>query len=469
MWLDIAVVCLYLAVLAAVGTVGGGRIRKASDFSAGGGFGTAVLFASLAASYIGGGYSAGNAAAAFSGGIGTTLALFGFGVSMILVGRFLVPGASRFAGCTTVGAVMQRCYGDNARIVTGVFSFLCCLGVVGAQIETMGVTCRVLFGLDETAGALIGFGVVLLYATGGGLQAVVRADVLQFILLASGLPLLLVLSLRQAGGVEQVLSQLPSGYLDPFAGQGRAGFWCAFLSMACGELLAPPYMQRILSGKSARSAARATVYSGCFAFPFFCMTGLLGLAAYVLRVTDTAAHALPALVMAVLPQGLRGLVMAAMVSVSLSAADGFLNSAAVALVGDVWVPLCRRTPSDGAQLRLMRLVTVLTGMGAVAAALLLPDVLGILMWAYSFWAPVLPVPLAAALLGVKASGRCFAAAAAAGLGGCTVWNLLLASRLGIDGTVPGLLCNLAAFAAVLAVDGRHRGVVHLKNKVVLRK
>jgi ferredoxin len=66
--------------------------------------------------------------------------------------------------------------------------------------------------------------------------------------------------------------------------------------------------------------------------------------------------------MAVLPQGLRGLVMAAMVSVSLSAADGFLNSAAVALVGDVWVPLCRRTPSDGAQLRLMRLVTVLTDM-----------------------------------------------------------------------------------------------------------
>ena len=245
-----------------------------------------------------------------------------------------------------------------------------------------------------------------------------------------------------------------------------------FLSMACGELLAPPYMQRILSGKNARSASKATVYSGWFAFPFFCMTGLLGLTAYVLRVSDTAAHALPALVMAVLPQGLRGLVMAAMVSVALSAADGFLNSASVGLVGDVWVPLCRRAPSDRAQLRLMRLVNVVTGIGAVAAALLLPDVMGILMWAYSFWAPVLPVPLAAALLGVKANGRCFALAGAAGLGGCTLWNLLFAARTGIEGTVPGLLCNLAVFVAVLLwqkVDGKGRIVIHLKGKVVLRK
>ena len=51
----------------------------------GGGFGTAVLFASLAASYIGGGYSAGNAAAAFSGGIGTTL--------FYVLGGILVVGA----------------------------------------------------------------------------------------------------------------------------------------------------------------------------------------------------------------------------------------------------------------------------------------------------------------------------------------------------------------------------------------
>lgn len=465
MWLDAAVVLLYLTVLAATATVGG-KIRKASEFGAGGNFGTAVLFASLAASYIGGGYSAGNAAAAFSGGVGTTFALFGFGVSMILIGKVFVPGVARFRGCTTTGAIIGKCYGENARAVTGVFSFICCAGVVGAQMETMGVTCKVLFGLPEPLGIVIGFGVVLLYSTGGGLQAVIRADLLQFVLLATGLPLLLILSLRQAGGVAQVLQQVPPQYLDPTNGQSAMGFCFAFLSMACGEALAPPYTQRILSGKNPRCAARATVFSGFFAFPFFCMTGLLGLTAYVLRVTDTAAYALPALVMRVLPQGVRGLVMAAMVSVALSAADGFLNSASVSLVSDVWIPMRRRKTEDKTQLRMMRTVNVLTGICAVAAALILPDVLQILTWAYSFWAPVLLVPLAAALLGVRADGRCFGWAVAAGLCGCTVWNVFLSTATGTDGTVPGLLCNLAFFWGALylqKVDGRHPRMVHLKS------
>ncbi len=176
--------------------------------------------------------------------------------------------------------------------------------------------------------------------------------------------------------------------------------------MMLGEALAPPYTQRLLIGRSPRSTARATILSGLFSIPFFIMTGLIGLSAYALNATDTPAAAMPTLIQTILPVGLRGIVMAAMVSIILSAADGFLNSAAVGLVCDTCcpcVPACPTKPS----FFLLRAVNLITGLTAVAVAFAVPDIFEILVLAYSFWCPLILVPLAAAFLGVQSDGRAF--------------------------------------------------------------
>ena len=146
-----------------------GRVKDVKGFTAlGGGYGTFTIFASLSASYIGGGYSAGNAAEAFSEGIKMTLALFGFSISTILIGRFLVPGVRRFRGAATVGGIIGASYGRAARALTGVFSFVCCAGVVGAQMGAIGAVFNVLLGVPHRLGILVGCGIVLLYSTTGG-------------------------------------------------------------------------------------------------------------------------------------------------------------------------------------------------------------------------------------------------------------------------------------------------------------
>ena len=84
MWLDYVPVILYLGALVWIGVRGSRRVSSAADFAAaGGGYGAPVTFASLAASYVGGGFSSGNAAEAFTRGIGSTLALAGFAFAMI--------------------------------------------------------------------------------------------------------------------------------------------------------------------------------------------------------------------------------------------------------------------------------------------------------------------------------------------------------------------------------------------------
>ena len=445
MWFDTGMVVLYLGILVWIGLRGGKEVKKAGDFTASGGrYGTFVIFASLAASYIGGGYSSGNAAHAFSGGVGMTVALFGFSLSTILIGKFLVPGVRRFEGISTVGGLIGRSYGRAARVLTGGFSFLCCAGVVGAQMGAMGMVFNVILGIPPRLGILIGCGIVLLYSTTGGLQSIILADMVQFVMLAVGMPLLLVMALSRAGGVGAVLEAVPAAYLNPLNGTTLPGFLSLFLTMMFGEALAPPYTQRLLIGKNPKGTARATVLSGLFSIPFFMITGMIGMTAYALRVTNDAGTAMPALVQAVLPVGIRGIVMASMVSIILSAADGFLNGASVGLVCDT-VLILRPGMSDKAQLWWLRAVNLATGLAAVAVAFVLPDIFNILVLAYSFWSPLILVPLAAALLGVKSNGRAFRGALLAGLASSLGWNLLLHKPWGIDGAVIGMVCNLLVF------------------------
>ncbi len=456
MLFDTGMVIAYLAVLAGIGIYIGRRVKDADGFTAAGGrYGTLTIFASLSASYIGGGYSSGNAAEAFTNGIGMTLALFGFSISTILIGKFLVPGVERFKGAATVGSIIGMTYGHAAQVLTGIFSFICCAGVVGAQMGAIGMVFNVLLGIEPRIGILIGCGIVILYSTTGGLQSVIIADIVQFVMLVAGMPLLLLLSIRQAGGLGTMLGSLPSGYLNPFNGTTPAGFFSMFITMMFGEALAPPYTQRLLIGRNPRGTARATVLSGLFSMPVFILTGLIGMSAFSLNVTNDGATAMPALVKSVLPTGMRGLVMASMVSIILSAADGFLNGASVGLVCDT-IKVVRPSISKRSELWWLRVINLLTGAAAVLVAFILPGIFNILVLAYSFWSPLILVPLAAALLGVKSNGASFRRALEAGLVSSMLWNHVMHKPWGIDGNVVGIFCNLVVFVICTRSFNKYR-------------
>lgn len=443
MW-DAVIVAVYVALLAGSALLGGRKVRGGSDFTASPKrYGAAVIFATLSASYVGGGYSSGNAAMAFSAGIGSTLTLFGFSLSMMAIARWLVPGVARFPGVTTVGGVLETVYGRRARIVSGWLAFFCCAGVVGAQMETMGVVLHSLTGWPPAAGIVTGAAVVLLYTTFGGLQSVIVADVLQFALLAVGMPVLLFAAVQRIGGVPALIHALPAEYADPFYRLSPAAFFSLLLAMSFGEALAPPYTQRLLVGRNARETAKGTLWSGLFSVPFFAVTGGIGLAAYALGVTAEPSEAMPALICAVLPTGLRGLVMAAMVSVLLSASDSFLNSAAVGLVADGIMPLVPL--SERRQLIWLRVANAATGLLGVAMALWLPDVFSILLTAYSCWCPLLLVPLAVAFAGYRPPPAAFWRGLLAGGATLLLWNGILRQPGGVDGGVVGMLVNALVF------------------------
>lgn len=443
---DQIIILVYLTCVLGLGLWAGRKVKDLEDYAvADRGYNALVIAMTLSASFIGGGFTMGNAEKVFTLGIVNILVLWGFSLKEILVARYIGPRIGRFPDAISVGDVMEVNYGKIGKVVTGIFSVLLCAGILGAQVGGMGYLFNLFLGLPVPIGILLGMSIVIIYDTLGGMRSVVATDVLQFCVLAVGIPLALILGVRHVGGMEALVDRVPAAHFDLFGEYSGIKILSLFLTFLLGETLVPPYVRRLFISRHSRAVCRGTLWSGLFSVPFFAIAGGIGLLALALNPELNPNLALPYVVETVLPVGLRGLVVAGIIAVVMSSADSFLNSASVAFVNDIVNPLRSRPLSPRRGLLVARLATFITGSVSILFAIRIQSLLDILIYAYNFWSPIILVPLAATLLGIRAGKAAFCAGAAAGLGGVFVWNRLLGTPGDFDGLLVGVFANLLVF------------------------
>lgn len=438
----------YVGFLVVYGIIKGGRVRSLRDFSGKSAQPTLVIIAaSMCASFIGGGFSLGNAERAFSSGIANTLLLLGFSMGQLCVGLFLAPRFTKFDGISTVGGIIGRAYGVSARILCGLLSAVFCTGVLGAQINAIGSVAGYMFSLPPKLCSFIGFAVILVYSTLGGLRASLKSDTIQIAVLGVGLPLALFAALRAAGGIPQLIAGLPEGHILPRGKFGVLEFFSIFLTFAFGEMLCPPSVQRMLLSDNPRRIRGATILSGIISLPFFVVTGMIGLCALFLGTTGTPSFAMPSLINSVIGFPLGAIICAAMLCVYLSSGGAFLNSCASSLCDDVIGVVRKKKSDDRAQLRRMRIINIACGCAAFVAAISFDDVLSILVLSYSFWAPVILLPLMLTLFGKRCKPSAFMGASAIAAAALIAWRML-GQPFGVSPIIIGLIANLLAYMFV---------------------
>ena len=448
--METLVVIIYLFFVLLIGLWAGRGIKTMHEYAlAGKSFGMLVIFATLSASFIGGGFSMGNAEKVFLVGISNIVALWDFSIKEILVARYIAPQMMRYPNAISVGDIMDEHYGKGARLFSGVFSLALCAGILGAQIGAMGYVFNLFLDVDRVWGVLIGCGIVIAYSTVGGMRSVVWTDIIQFIVLAFGIPMTLYFGLQHVGGWQAMQNNLPATHFTlPTEPLAVIALLSLFMTFMLGETLVPPYLQRLLIGKSSKDVIRGSLLSGLFSIPFFAITGLIGLVALAMQPSLDANLAMPYVIQQAVPPILQGIVAAAIVSIIMSSADSFLNSASIAFSNDIVRPL-RKTPLTATvELMLARVVTLLVGIASMVFALSIDSVIDILIYAYNFWAPTVLVPLTMAILGCYVSRKRFIAGAVAGIGSAIVWNAVLQQPWQIDALVVGFFANLIAFTCV---------------------
>jgi SSS family solute:Na+ symporter len=185
------------------------------------------------------------------------------------------------------------------------------------------------------------------YTLWGGLRAVLYTDMVQMFVMIGGSALLVFVGLDRVGGWSALQSALEPGFLSLWKPVSHPDYpWTGILLGA--PILAVWYwctdqfiVQRVLSARSVTQARKGAIFAGYLKqLPLFIFV-LPGLIAVVLAQRGALAlerpdQALPALVGALLPPGLMGLMAASLLAALMSSLSSVFNSCATLFTVDVW-------------------------------------------------------------------------------------------------------------------------------------
>jgi solute:Na+ symporter, SSS family len=451
----------YFILLGLIGYQTSRRIENVEDYNIAGERVTwPILFASLAAALLGGGASTGNAGNVFRYGYVFMFAFFAYGVAHLFIGYFIAPRLKDYKGAQTVGDIMEKHYGKKVKLLTGILSIGLCTGILGAQALALGTIFNVILDVSPIVGILVGMGVVILYTTFGGVWAVIQTDVVQFIFLGIFLPVALLIGLFAVGGTQGLIENIPATHFTLLGNWGISKFLGLFVVFLLGEALIPPYTQRVFSSKDPKHSMKGYLMAGFFSFGFYFVTGSLGLIAYVLFPNIQTDQALPTIVKNLLPMGVTGLAVAALLAVIMSTASSFLNSATVSFMQDIYVSfLKRKNHSEKHYLLIEKILTLIIGVSSVVFALSAPSIIDALTYSYYLWAPTIVFPLVVAIIWKIHNIPAGLSAIIAGALVTTIWTWGLKDPFNLTGVIPGVIANiLAYFTAYILTKNKYQGL-----------
>ena len=330
----------------------------------------------------------------------------------------------------TILSIIPAILGMGLGIYTLCIFLTTALGIVGWQLHLGIVT---LSGLEVT---MIVTGVVLLiYNSAGGLWGVVITDVMQFLVIVIMTLLIFPLAFIALGngagfvaGMQKLWTEAPAGYLSFGDVTNRPGFYLAYLTnIFIGYNAAWFIGQRYDSVPTERDARKMAILCGVLSFllPLLWITPTM--AARLLfpsiqtlspQLAEPAEASFVTLALTLLPNGMIGVVMSALLAATTSSVDTGLNYLASIIVREVYVKFRPTAPSEKQQLRMGRITVLTLGGLAIISALIVQKAKGVFDFAlmyYSWFTPSMLTPVMLGLVYTKTPSWSAIAAATIGL------------------------------------------------------
>lgn len=230
--------------------------------------------------------------------------------------------------------------------------------------------------------------VIVLYTATGGLWAVIVTDVLQFVILATAVLIIVPLAFDKVGGLSGFLESTPEDFFalttDEITPLFYIGFGIYNLCYIAGNWA---YAQRYTSVKTPKDARKVALLFGCL---YTISPVIWMLPPMIYRIynpsLDLAAgeanHAYMYMSKAVLPAGLLGLMVGAMVFATASSVNTTINIVSGVFTNDIYKNL-KKKAGDRELILVARISTAAFGVFAMVIALSVDRMGGILsvIWA----------------------------------------------------------------------------------------
>jgi SSS family solute:Na+ symporter len=402
---DVATIAVYVAAVLGYGIWVGRGERNAEDyFLAGRTLPWYLIGFSLFASNMSGASFVGLMGASYSEGLVVFNYEWTATLVLIFFALFMLPVFLR-GGLFTVPEYLEARFDRRSRWAYALFTILTLLFIdMAGALYAGGIVISSAFpdiGLWQSSAVLAVFAGT--YTLFGGLRAVVVTDALQAVLMILGTALIFFFGLKQVGGWDELMRNLDSARTHLIRPADDAFLpWPGILGVVLLGFyywtLNQYFVQRALAARSLDQARKGALFGGLLKLPNVFLMIVPGMMAVVLLPDlDNPDRVFPALAFELLPVGLRGLILTALLAAIMSSLDSALNAAASLLTMDFVRPL-RPQISGRALLATGRAFTVLLIVIAALYAPLIERFGSLFQYFQSTLAYVVP-PIVAVYLG----------------------------------------------------------------------
>ncbi|MBX7042576.1 MAG: sodium:solute symporter [Ignavibacteria bacterium] len=307
----------------------------------------------------------------------------GFIIGRIIVAVIFIP--RYYAGnMETAYQYLENRFGSPMRKYASVTFIVLRIFADGVRLFTTAIPVKFITGLGYTECILIVGAITVVYAYVGGIKAVIWTDVIQMFIYTFGaaVSVYMILELLPGGwndvmkvsasaGKFEVFS-FPKSFADLFTGGYNligglvGGAFLAMASHGTDQMM----VQRLLTCSDKRSSQKAVVMSGVIVFMQFAVFLFIGVLLYTLyngadfkslvmngKNLTKSDEIFPMFIVSSLPTGVAGLIVAGLLSASMSTLSSVFNSLASTTIFDL-MKGNKRFTSDAAVLKYSRLATL---------------------------------------------------------------------------------------------------------------
>ncbi|MEM7055480.1 MAG: HD domain-containing protein [Bacteroidota bacterium] len=468
--IDYLIIGAFLLITLIIGLWAGRGIKDIREYAiANKQFGTAALIATFLATDI-----AGESVLDLTGEVGKTgiilsvVFIVGVGIAFIIQALFIAPKMVYFDKCITMGDVMGTLYGANSKIITGLLGFFTAICIAGMEVTVLGLLCESLLDIDYRWGVGLGGLILAVYSAYGGIKAVTVTDIFQLLTLLIVMPMIVVIALQHAGGINTIFTQVPTEKLQIIHHPNFSYYLTLFLFKVIFHfyMIDPALMQRLLMGKSQRQLRNQFLTLSVFSPVLYLALMLLGLAGLVLYPSLAGTQVVPQIINDLLPVGLKGLAITGLLAVTMSTVDSFLHATGITFVHDIVKPLCDKGNLTINELRWVKWATVYVSLFAIAIGFAKADNLyGLLFTSIEFTGPLLAFPLFGGILGLKPDKQAFYIASGVTVGAFLLTKFLLPAVQSYFSVLISVVSNGIVFLGIHALHNKGFSIVNRTEEV----
>src|SRR3989449_9873407 len=346
--IDIAIIVAYFLLIFCIGFYFARRGRTSTDyFLASRNVGWFAIGASLFVSNISTEHFIGLSGTGASSGLAVGYFEWWACLILLILGWVFVPFYLR-SNVFTMPEFLERRFNRQSAVYLAAISIIAYIFTkISVQLYAASVVLERVAGWPLWKTAVVLVIATCVYTIAGGLAAVIYTDTVQTLILIAGAAALTIIGLHRVGGLEHLRTMVPPGYFHMMKPASDSQFpWTGIFFGApilgiwywCTDQV---IVQRVLSARDEGHAKAGAIFAGFLKILPVFMLVLPGIIAFALfrDQLKTPDFAYPTLVLNLLPVGLVGLVMAALLAAVMGAMSSVFNSASTLVTLDFYKKL----------------------------------------------------------------------------------------------------------------------------------